>query len=68
MADKPSRCPKCNGSMEEGKAHDFSWLPVPWNASWLAQISAGLWPAAVVGHRCKECGYLELYAKSFVKS
>jgi DNA-directed RNA polymerase subunit RPC12/RpoP len=63
MADKPARCPKCNGSMEEGKAHDFRWVPVSWNASWFAQVSRAIRATAVVGHRCKECGYLELYAK-----
>jgi hypothetical protein len=63
MAENPARCPKCSGAMEEGKAHDFGWVRLPWSASWLTHMRAAVWPTAVVGHRCKECGYLELYAK-----
>jgi hypothetical protein len=49
--------------MEEGKAHELGWLRVPWTASWLTQIRSALRPREVVGLRCKECGYLELYAR-----
>jgi hypothetical protein len=67
MADEPTKCPRCNGSMEEGHPRTMGglgWLQVPWNASWLTRLQAGLRPTEVRGLRCKECGYLEYYTKS----
>jgi len=63
MADKPARCPKCNGSMEEGHPQVFGWLPIPWTASWLARLRSALRPMDVRGLRCRECGYLEFYTR-----
>jgi DNA-directed RNA polymerase subunit RPC12/RpoP len=63
MADKPAKCPKCNGSMEEGRPQLFGWVPVTWEAPWFAHFRAAFRPTDVRGLRCKECGYLEFYTK-----
>ncbi len=62
MTDKPTKCPKCNGDMEEGWPQEFGWVPGPWAASWIARHKAALRPTGVRGLKCKACGYLEFYA------
>ena len=63
MVDKPAKCPKCDGTMEEGfpSGHLFGWVVAPWKGSWLKRVV--FWPKSVRGLRCKVCGYLELYTK-----
>jgi len=61
MTDKPTKCPKCNGNMEEGWPQLFGWVPVPWSASWATRIKSALRPKDVRGLKCKDCGYLEFF-------
>ena len=62
MVDKPAKCPKCDGIMEEVVMSAYvGWAKVPWQASWLKQFTATARPKRLRGLNCKECGYLELY-------
>jgi hypothetical protein len=58
-------CPKCKGEVEHGELHGMvNWAPVPTNAPLLTRLRYSLKQIRVDGMRCKQCGYLELYAKS----
>ena len=65
------KCPKCSGPMEEGFLHESflggtqhaTWVEgkPEWGAFGIRTADKKRWK--VTGHRCRECGYLELYAQ-----
>ena len=64
------KCIKCQGEMEEGIIADFIGNnPVPSDPKWGTSIKKGFMsrslenPKSVVTNHCKNCGYLESYAK-----
>jgi len=58
-------CPKCRGEMEHGELHgQVKWARVPAAASFLTRIRYSLKLMAVDGMRCKQCGFLELFARA----
>jgi hypothetical protein len=59
-----NECPKCGGEMEHGELQGMvQWAPIPPNASFLTRLRFGLNLTPLKGHRCKKCGFLELYAR-----
>lgn len=64
-----SVCPKCNGQMEFGytivtdhNIRETTIVPIEWRTT----IPAPKYQNAaspIVSHRCKKCGFIELYAK-----
>jgi hypothetical protein len=67
MVDKPAKCPKGGGIMEEGfpGGSPIGWTKQPWQAQ---STVRGRLPATIKstggrGLSCKGCGYLELYTK-----
>lgn len=76
MSDAPdqsdSRCPKCEGAMEEGFLRDAAhganlqstWVAgAPVHSFWTGVRLRGLVQLPVVTFRCRECGFLESYAQ-----
>ncbi len=60
MSDEPKTCTKCKGEMEKGtlqQAGRFGETPFTWEASDETRIK-------LVAYRCKECGFVEVYAPS----
>ena len=66
-----NKCPKCSGKMEEGFLIE-SKIPLRWIAgkpetSVLGGTKAhGKVHRQIEGHRCVECGFLELYAQTVI--
>ncbi len=75
MSRTPNRCPKCDGSMEQGFILDASytalmvsrWAPGPPQKKTLLGMDVGAKPPPswipVGTFRCGSCGYLEAYAR-----
>lgn len=60
-----NKCPKCGGEFEEGFCADASYSRYI-KPQWATNISfwTGLKNARnVISYRCKQCGFLESYAK-----
>lgn len=62
-----SKCPKCGGEFEEGVIVDKNYV-VEQQQTWAAKIRLAGWAGKenevkVKTYRCKNCGYLESYAK-----
>jgi predicted nucleic-acid-binding Zn-ribbon protein len=71
----PTKCPKCDGEMQEGfildSAHGHSRLVLRWVVGkpepsfWTGTKVAGKEQHPVQSFRCAKCGYLESYAKKW---
>ena len=74
MGQAPSRCPKCDGEMEQGFVLDeipggqiaSRWAGgIPRTSFWTGVKAVPANEVIPVGaFRCASCGYLELYARS----
>ena len=69
---EPSRCPKCNGGMEQGFVADHAhgprlvsrWAPgAPVKSFWMGTKIAEQRLIPIGAYRCSSCGYLESYAR-----
>ena len=66
---KISKCPKCNGSMQEGWIPDWShggircleWTPGQPEHAWLGNYKTPTDRAPIIAYSCCDCGYIELY-------
>jgi predicted Zn-ribbon and HTH transcriptional regulator len=73
MSFETTRCPKCKGEMKSGflmeMAHHNVLRPVEWmegapvKSFWGGLKTKGRDRFPVLTHRCRECGFLESYAK-----
>ncbi len=59
------KCPKCQGEMIEGNYSDDTGIPVNWNIKKkvLGFMNVQTSRIETKVYRCKNCGYLESYAK-----
>lgn len=64
------KCPKCDNEMEEGFIPDSGWFggPASTNLGWKPGKEASFSnifgkKIKIEAYRCKNCGYLESYAK-----
>ncbi|HET9950494.1 MAG TPA: PF20097 family protein [Candidatus Eisenbacteria bacterium] len=73
MSFETTRCPKCKGEMEPGflldradadLPHAAEWMEgAPEKSFWTGLKTKGKERFPVRTHRCRECGFLESYAK-----
>ena len=71
MLKQLPKCPKCQGTMEEGFIIDRmqggalpeSWFRgLPDKSFWFGTVSRGITNYQIAAFRCTECGFLESFA------